>query len=113
MVRRAKRTISRGQGTDSDDVQSTPERAVESLTELAAASGAQAMRLAAAVARGMAKGVASAARQMQRPVGEMTEAATETVRIVRDSASRGVERASRRTRRATAGRSRRGTRRSA
>jgi hypothetical protein len=91
--RRAKRVSSRGAATEGDDMQNMPERAVESLTEIAAASGAQAVRFAAAIARGMAKGVAGAARELRRPVGEMTEAAADTVRILRDSTSKGVERA--------------------
>jgi hypothetical protein len=104
--RRAKRVTGVSIDRDRDDPQNMPERAAESLTEIAAASGAQAVRLAAAVARGMAKGVASAARELRRPVGEVTEAATETVRVLKDSASKGVERATKTRRATTSGRGR-------
>jgi hypothetical protein len=105
--RRAKR-ISLVEATrDRDDMQNMPERAVESLTELAAASGAQAVRFAAAVARGMAKGMAGAARELRRPISEMTQAASEAVDVLQDSAARGVERATRSGRRAASRSSRR------
>ena len=106
--RRAKRINSAATQRDRDDAQNMPERAVESLTELAAESGAQAVRFAAAMARGMAKGVASAARELRRPVGEIAQAASETVQVVQDSAARGVDRATRK-RRTGSGRSRRTT----
>ena len=99
-AKRAKRVSSRGAGDDRDDVQGMPERAAESLTEIAAASGTQAMRLAAAIARGMARGVAGAARELRRPVGEITGAAAESMRIMGDAASKGVERATKSTRKA-------------
>jgi len=105
--RRAKRVSSATVRKDRDDMQNMPERAVESLTELAAASGAQAVRFAAAVARGVAKGVAGAAREMRRPIGEMTQAAAETIDVIRDAAAKGVERASGRGRRRASGAARR------
>jgi hypothetical protein len=91
--RRAKRVSSARARRDRDDAQNTPERAAESLTEMAAASGAQAVRFAAAVARGMARGIAGAARELRAPAREVAESVTETARSLSDSATRGVERA--------------------
>ena len=67
------------------------ERAVESVTEIAAASGAQAMRFAAAFARGMAKGVVSAARQVRRPVRQTAAAAREAAGSMGDVAAEGID----------------------
>ena len=89
--RRAKRNPTAAKATDQNDVETTSERAVESLTEIAAASGAQAMRLAAAVARGMAKGVAGAAREMRRPVREGAAAARTAMGSLRDVAAEGID----------------------
>ena len=106
--RRAKRVNSRGAEMDRTDMQNMPERAAESLTEIAAASGAQAVRFAAAVARGMARGVASAARELRAPIGEAAEATTQAARVLSDSASKGVERATKK--RGAPSRSRRSSR---
>jgi hypothetical protein len=89
--RRAKRVVASSRATDRDDTQNISERAAESLTEIAAASGAQAIRFAAAVARGMAKGVAGAAREMRRPVRESAAAVRDTARSLGDLAAEGVE----------------------
>jgi hypothetical protein len=86
------------------------ERAAESLTEIAATSGAQTMRLAAAMARGLGKGVASAAREMRRPVRESAEAVRAAVRTISDVAAEGVEAAADAGRTAAAIRGRRRSR---
>jgi len=89
--RRAKRVAPTTRQSDGDDVQNMSERAVESMTEIAAASGAQAMRVAAAFARGMAKGVASAARQMRRPVRQTAAAARDAAGRIGDVAAEGID----------------------
>ncbi len=89
--RRAKRVTPATREPDGDDVQHMSERAAESLTEIAAASGAQAMRFAAAFARGMAKGVAGAARQMRRPVRQGAAAARDAAGRVGDVVAEGID----------------------
>jgi hypothetical protein len=106
--RRAKRVDSRKTRGQRDDGQNMSERAAENLTEIAAASGAQAVRFVAAIARGMAKGISGAARELRAPARDVVESMTETTRSLGDSAASGVERATR-TRRGT----RSGKRRSA
>jgi len=89
--RRAKRVVSRPGKKDRDDVQSLSERAAESVTEIATATGVQAMRFAAAMARGMAKGVAGAAHEMRRPVRASADAVRAAARSISDMAAEGVE----------------------
>ena len=85
--RGAKRVTSRATQIKRDNQQEKPGRTAESLGEIAMASGAQAVQFAAAVARGMVKGVASAARQLRKPVGEVVERPTKARR--RPASTRG------------------------
>lgn len=75
--RRVRRATSASTWSGRDDGQNI-ERTADSMTELAAASRAQAVRFVAAVARGMAKGIAGAARELRVPARDITRSMTET-----------------------------------
>jgi hypothetical protein len=89
-----------------DDARESSERAADNLTDMATAAGTQAVQFVAAVARGMAKGIAGAARELRGPASDLAESATKATREVVDSAASEVKRAPRRRRAVATGRRR-------
>ncbi|HMH52939.1 MAG TPA: hypothetical protein VK548_22065 [Candidatus Acidoferrum sp.] len=75
---------------------------------MATTAGTQAVQFVVAVARGVAKGIAGAARELGAPARDAVESPSKTTRASGDSAARGIKRAAR-GRRGAATRSRRGT----